>query len=423
MEEIVIDASNNSFLNGATNAQFRFRFRSDSGNVSESYSTTSDGFFIDDFKIISIQVPCATTVPTGVSASSITPVSATIGWDNIPSATYDLRYKETSSGTWIEVLDLSAPSHNLTGLTASTNYEVQTRSKCGVSSSSYSSSTNFATTAVSYCNSNGNGTYDTGVTQVSFNTLSNSHINNRENSGYQDFLAMSTTVIQGSSHTLTVNVDRDGGTGHAIAWIDFNIDGDFEDTGEEFDLGTATTGDNTQTSITPSISFPSGAGFPIGQTRMRIAVRYNNDPTGPCATGYDGEVEDYSVNILPSCSKPVDIITNATICSGETYNWAANSTDYTTTQSGTRIANDGCTADLVLNLTVTPKPADIVTNASICSGETYNWAANSTDYTTTQSGTRIANDGCTADLVLNLTVTPKPADIVTNASICFGRNL
>ena len=133
----------------------------------------------------------------------------------------------------------------------------------------------------------------------------------------------------------------------------------------------------------------------------------------------DGCTADLVLNLTVT-PKPADIVTNATICSGETYNWAANSTDYTTTQFGTRIANDGCTADLVLNLTVTPKPADIVTNASICSGETYNWAANSTDYTTTQSGTRIANDGCTADLVLNLTVTPKPADIVTNATICSG---
>ena len=54
MEEIVIDASNNSFLLGATNAQFRFIFRSDADNKPEKYSTTYDGFFIDDFKIISV---------------------------------------------------------------------------------------------------------------------------------------------------------------------------------------------------------------------------------------------------------------------------------------------------------------------------------------------------------------------------------
>ncbi|WPO80722.1 gliding motility-associated C-terminal domain-containing protein [Flavobacterium sp. KACC 22761] len=118
--------------------------------------------------------------------------------------------------------------------------------------------------------------------------------------------------------------------------------------------------------------------------------------------------------------KPADVVTNATICSGETYTWAVNNTAYSTTQSGTRISNNGCTADQVLNLTVTPKPADVVTNATICSGETYTWTANNTSYSTTQSGTRISNNGCTADQVLNLTVTPKPADVVTNATICSG---
>ncbi|OOG79262.1 hypothetical protein, partial [Flavobacterium sp. A45] len=116
--------------------------------------------------------------------------------------------------------------------------------------------------------------------------------------------------------------------------------------------------------------------------------------------------------------KPADIVTNQTICSGATFTW--NGTDYTTNQTGTRFPGaDGCTADQVLNLTVTPKPADIVTNQTICSGATFTW--NGTDYTTNQTGTRFPGaDGCTADQVLNLTVTPKPADIVTNQTICSG---
>jgi uncharacterized repeat protein (TIGR01451 family)/gliding motility-associated-like protein len=118
--------------------------------------------------------------------------------------------------------------------------------------------------------------------------------------------------------------------------------------------------------------------------------------------------------------KPSDIVTTATICSGETYTWAANNTPYTTNQSTLKIVNDGCTADQVLNLSVTPKPSDIVTTATICSGETYIWAANNTPYTTNQSTLKIVNDGCTADQVLNLSVTPKPSDIVTTATICSG---
>jgi metal-sulfur cluster biosynthetic enzyme len=116
--------------------------------------------------------------------------------------------------------------------------------------------------------------------------------------------------------------------------------------------------------------------------------------------------------------KPADIVTNATICSGATYTWSVNSVAYTTSQTVT-ITNDGCTANQVLNLTVTPKPATVTTNATICSGATYTWSVNGVAYTTSQSVT-ITNDGCTANQVLNLTVTPKPADIVTNATICSG---
>ncbi|MFV9551455.1 M14 family zinc carboxypeptidase [Algibacter sp. PT7-4] len=297
MEEILIDGTENSFLFGAANARFRFVFDSDNSNRADGYPTTFDGFIFDDFKIIDIKIPCELSVPTNVTASNITFNSATINWDNIPSATYDLRYKETSSGTWINDTDLTSANRDLSSLSPSTIYEVQVRTKCGSNNSSYSSSVQFTTPAISYCDSNGSSQYDTGVTRVSFNTINNAHTSNRDNNGYQDFTTISTTVTQGSSHTLTVNINRDTGNSGATAWIDLNIDGDFNDPGEEFNLGNATTGVDTQTSITPSITFPSGAGYPLGETRLRVAARYNNFPAGPCATNYDGEVEDYKIII------------------------------------------------------------------------------------------------------------------------------
>ena len=116
--------------------------------------------------------------------------------------------------------------------------------------------------------------------------------------------------------------------------------------------------------------------------------------------------------------KPSDAVTNITICSDETYTWAVNGQTYNTTQNGLRVAGDNCTADQVLNLTVTPKPSDAVTDVTICSDETYTWTVNGQTYNTTQNGLRIAGDNCTADQVLNLTVTPKPSDAVTDVTIC-----
>jgi hypothetical protein len=54
MEEIVIDANNNSFLVGATSPKFRFVLRTDVDNRSDGYLTTFDGFYFDDFRIIKV---------------------------------------------------------------------------------------------------------------------------------------------------------------------------------------------------------------------------------------------------------------------------------------------------------------------------------------------------------------------------------
>lgn len=65
LEEIVIDASNNSFLQGASNVLIRFVFDSDSSNLTSGYTTTFKGFTFDDFQVInSIPVPPASQTIT-----------------------------------------------------------------------------------------------------------------------------------------------------------------------------------------------------------------------------------------------------------------------------------------------------------------------------------------------------------------------
>ncbi|WP_299367455.1 M14 family zinc carboxypeptidase [Winogradskyella sp.] len=151
MEEIVIDAINNATFFNASTVFFRFRLRSDSGNVFENYSANREGFYLDDFKVISIQIPCATTTPTNLAANNITSAEADITWDNIPSATYDLRYRETGTSTWTEVSDLATNSYSISGLSETTEYEVQVRTRCTSSTSAYTSSTVFTTAVFVPC--------------------------------------------------------------------------------------------------------------------------------------------------------------------------------------------------------------------------------------------------------------------------------
>lgn len=145
MEEITINDTENSAIFESPTVQFRFRMRTDSGNVFENYSANGEGFFFDDFKIVSLTIPCVTSVPTGLSTSSILDSSADLIWDDIPSATFDIRYRETGASVWNEVTDISLETFTLNGLTELTEYEVQVRSKCTSSTSSYSSSLVFTT--------------------------------------------------------------------------------------------------------------------------------------------------------------------------------------------------------------------------------------------------------------------------------------
>ena len=80
-----------------------------------------------------------------------------------------------------------------------------------------------------------------------------------------------------------------------MVWIDWNQNGDFNDSGESFNLGSAYSVSNGATTNSPfSINVPSTAYN--GSTRMRVSMKYNSSP-GSCDTNNDGEVEDYSVTV------------------------------------------------------------------------------------------------------------------------------
>ncbi|NLP57043.1 LamG-like jellyroll fold domain-containing protein [Lutibacter sp. B1] len=159
---------------------------------------------------------------------------------------------------------------------------------------------NIIIVSTKYCLSYGNDSdgYYTGIKQVKFNTIDNSEPDDEDND-YSDFTSQSTTVLQGSPYDLTVNVNTDGNyTVNVFAWIDWNQDGDFDDVNEEYDLGTAKNVNNGITSNSPySITVPLSAS--VGSTIMRVSVKWDIDGADPtsCEKGFDGEVEDYTINI------------------------------------------------------------------------------------------------------------------------------
>ncbi|WP_241507192.1 GEVED domain-containing protein [Aquimarina sediminis] len=276
--------------------------RVDVANASGTYTITvtnkgsltggSQNFSLIVTGLTGTTTPCVATVPTGVNSSNVAATSATIGWTAVPSATYDLRYRQTGTTSWTTV-SVNGTSHNITGLSASTGYEAQVRSKCtDGSTSNYSGSVNFTTTNVqlNYCDSNGRNTSDEYISKVMLGTINNS--STAGTGGYSDFTSKSTDLAKGSSNTITITPTWTGtvyNEGYSV-WIDYNQDGDFADAGEQVWTKAA----SKTTPVSGSFTVPATA--TDGSTRMRVSMKYNGIPT-PCESFSYGEVEDYTVVI------------------------------------------------------------------------------------------------------------------------------
>jgi hypothetical protein len=148
------------------------------------------------------------------------------------------------------------------------------------------------------CISSGNTSFETSTTYVGLNTIDNP---SGKPGAYSDYTSLSTDLALAETYNLSVRVNTDGSyTVNTLVWIDWNHDCDFDDSGEVFDLGTAYNTEDGSTNLSPlSIFIPTNA--KLGSTTMRVSTKYSSDPTS-CETGFDGEVEDYSLNLIPGQS-------------------------------------------------------------------------------------------------------------------------
>ncbi len=242
-------------------------------------------------------VQCTATTPTGLAASNITSNSVTLSWNAVPGATYDVRHRPTG-GSWTTISGIAGTSTTITGLNPTTSYEAQVRSVCsGGSTSAYSGSVTYTTTAVqlNYCTSQGNNVNDEYIGRVQLNTIDNSS----GAAGYSDHTGISTDLASGTAYTITITPVWTGtvyNEAYAV-WIDYNQDGDFADAGEQVWTKSA----SQTTPVSGTFTVPASAA--LGNTRMRVSMKYNGIPTA-CETFTYGEVEDYTVNITTATCPP-----------------------------------------------------------------------------------------------------------------------
>ncbi len=162
----------------------------------------------------------------------------------------------------------------------------------------------------SYCSaSSGNG-YGS-ISRVQLGTIDNS--SGFSTGGYGDYTAQSTDLTISSSNSIIVTSPYNDASLDLGIWIDWNMDGDFLDSSEEILCGTDNGGEGTFTINVPTYAL-------LGSTRMRIRTKYYGSTCSSCGSTSNGEVEDYSVNIVASSTTWAGTVSTDWATAG---NWSA----------------------------------------------------------------------------------------------------
>jgi hypothetical protein len=202
---------------------------------------------------------------------------------------------------------------------------------------SYSDTATF-TTVITYCQPAFSSTSDY---IVSFSLGSIENLNSGFSAGgYGDFTAMSTDLVEGIDHTVTLTSSSGSGNHGVAIWIDLNDNGTFEATER---VGTMS---NVGANATVEIPISIPGGF-LGEHRLRVIYQFNTlgENIDPCASATWGEAEDYTVVLFPldDCSgepdggvasvNPIEgtagttytvSATGQTLAGGMTYQWQSN---------------------------------------------------------------------------------------------------
>lgn len=268
---------------------FRVRTRDFAGNLSPFSNTVNVTTTAGD-----------TTPPTApvLIALGTTSASTQLSWsgatDNVAVVSYNVYLGAALLG------NTATSPVTINGLTPGTTYTFTVRALDAAGNISVNSNAVTITTPLAnYCASTGNSVADELIGNVQLGSINNSSTGG---TGYTDFTYISTNLALGSSNTIIITPTWTGTVypeAYAV-FIDYNRDGDFADSGETVFTQAAT----TATPISGTIVVPTNVAF-IGQTRMRVTMKYNALPTA-CETFDFGQVEDYTVNIVAGSSTVVN---------------------------------------------------------------------------------------------------------------------
>jgi hypothetical protein len=146
---------------------------------------------------------------------------------------------------------------------------------------------------------------DIGINNVTLKSGATTLINNTTTSGvtaYSDFTSsINARLTFGATYSLDVSRLTNSNNLNYKAWIDFNVDGDFDDAGEQVLNSGMISGLSTNANFT----VPNKSASFEGNTRLRVASSYGNFSNVPCGVNTVGEYEDYAITLANDGSAPV----------------------------------------------------------------------------------------------------------------------
>ncbi len=116
----------------------------------------------------------------------------------------------------------------------------------------------------------------------------------------EDGVTLPASYMLGAASSMTVNVSNStGASAYMNAWIDYNRNGVFTDSGEQIATNTTITTGTSGSNRTINFTVPTGAS--VGSTGVRVRLTSVSSPGSDGADG-TGEVEDYTVTLAPNLS-------------------------------------------------------------------------------------------------------------------------
>lgn len=233
--------------------------------------------------------------PGGLKIEDITFGNAKISW--IPGMNverYTVKYKsaDTTITTW-KKLYTDTCYISLESLLDNQDYLVQVLAECdSVTTSEPSAVFSFKTASESdYCNGKAQSSKMQWISMIDFGSIKRV---SGDDGGYYDGTDMSTELEPGKTYILKFQSDVVVGPVALFwrMWIDYDGNGSFVEA-SDLVFGRAT---NTTNPLARAIHIPADA--KIGTTRLRFALKYGGH-AGPCEVFGEGEVEDFTVHIVP----------------------------------------------------------------------------------------------------------------------------